>query len=142
MTRSASATWYGSLKDGRGELSSDSGVLSTTPYSFATRFENDRGTNPEELIGAAHAGCFSMALSMILGQHDVTPKRIDTSAEVMLDKVEEGFAITKVHLTTRVEAPGLDPSDFEVAVNAAKDGCPVSQVLNAEISLDATLVTG
>jgi len=89
MKRSASATWYGSLKDGRGELSSDSGVLSTTPYSFATRFENDRGTNPEELIGAAHAGCFSMALSMILGQHDVTPKRIDTSAEVMLDKVEE-----------------------------------------------------
>jgi len=142
MQRSASAIWYGSLQDGRGELSSGSGVLATTPYSFRTRFENEKGTNPEELIGAAHAGCFSMALSMILGQHGVTPKRIDTSATVTLDEVDEGFAITRIDLETRVEAPDLEPATFEEAANAAKEGCPVSQVLDAEITLNATLVTG
>ena len=141
MQRNASAVWYGSLKEGRGELSSDSGILSDTPYSFGTRFEDERGTNPEELIGAAHAGCFSMALSMILGEHDVTPERIDTEAAVTLEQVDDGFAITKVHLTTRVEVSGLDPADFEEAANAAKAGCPVSKLLDAEITLDATLVT-
>jgi len=142
MQRKASAVWYGDLREGRGEVSSASGVLSGTPYSFGTRFEGEKGTNPEELIGAAHAGCFSMALSMILGEHGVTPKRIDTSATVTLDQVEEGFAITNIHLETRVEAPDLEPATFEEAANAAKDGCPVSQVLDAEITLDATLVTG
>lgn len=141
MKRNASATWYGSLKNGRGELASDSGILSATPYSFGTRFENEKGTNPEELIGAAHAGCFSMALSMILGEHDVTPERIDTEATVSLEKVDDGFAITKIHLDTRVEASGLDADTFEEAANAAKDGCPVSKVLDAEITMSATLVT-
>lgn len=141
MKRNASAVWYGSLREGRGEISSDSGILAETPYSFGTRFEEEKGTNPEELIGAAHAGCFSMALSMILGEHDVTPERIDTKAAVTLEQVEGGFAITKVHLTTRVEASGLDAAAFEEAANAAKEGCPVSKVLDAEITMDATLVT-
>jgi osmotically inducible protein OsmC len=141
MKRTASATWYGDLPNGRGEVSSDSGVLSSTPYSFATRFENEKGTNPEELIGAAHAGCFSMALSMILGQHGATPERIDTTASVSLDKVDGGFAITKIHLDTRVEASGLDADAFEEATNAAKAGCPVSKALDVEITLSATLVT-
>jgi len=141
MKRNASATWYGSLQEGRGEISSDSGILADTPYSFGTRFEDQKGTNPEELIGAAHAGCFSMALSMILGEHDVTPERIDTKASVTLEQVDGGFAITSVHLTTRVEAPDLDADAFEEAANAAKEGCPVSKVLDAEITMDATLVT-
>lgn len=141
MKRNASATWYGDLPSGRGELSSDSGVLSSTPYSFGTRFENEKGTNPEELIGAAHAGCFSMALSGILGRGGVTPERIDTTARVSLDKVDDGFAITGIHLDTRVEASGLDAETFEEAANAAKAGCPVSKALSVEITLSATLVT-
>lgn len=141
MKRNASAVWYGSLEEGRGELSSDSGILTDTPYSFGTRFEDEKGTNPEELIGAAHAGCFSMALSMILGEHGVTPERIDTKAEVTLEQVDGDFTITRVHLTTRVEVSGLDPEAFEEAANAAKAGCPVSRVLDADITMDATLVT-
>lgn len=140
MQRSASATWYGGLKDGKGEVSTESGVLATTPYSFATRFEDEKGTNPEELIGAAHAGCFSMALSMILAEAGIESKRIDTEARVTLDPVDGGFAITGIHLETRVEAPGADPAAFEKAANDAKEGCPVSEVLDAEITLDATLV--
>lgn len=141
MKRSASATWFGSLRDGRGTVSSESGVLSDTPYSFSTRFEDEPGTNPEELIGAAHAGCYSMALSMILGDRDIEVERIDSEAHVTLAQVDDGFAITKVHLTTRVEAPGADADAFEAAANDAKEGCPVSKVLDAEITLDATLVT-
>jgi osmotically inducible protein OsmC len=141
MDRNASATWFGTLREGRGVLSSDSGVLSDTPYSFATRFENERGTNPEELIGAAHAGCFSMALSMILSEKGIEAERIDTQAEVSLEQVDDGFAITKVHLTTRVEAPDAAPDTFEAAASDAKAGCPVSKVLNADITMDATLVT-
>ena len=140
MKRNASAVWFGDLRKGKGELSSDSGVLSGTPYSFSTRFENEKGTNPEELIGAAHAGCFSMALANILAQAGMTPERIDTNASVYLEKGDEGFSITRVHLETRVEVPGADAGAFEKAVNEAKAGCPVSRVLNAEITLDATLV--
>ena len=110
------------------------------PYSFKTRFENERGTNPEELIGAAHAGCFSMALSLILQKAGIESERIDTEAKVQLDKVEGGFAITAVHLSTRVEAPGADPDAFAKAADDAKAGCPVSQVIDAEITLEATLV--
>lgn len=141
MKRNASATWFGTLKGGRGTVSSESGVLADTPYSFATRFEDEKGTNPEELIGAAHAGCFSMALSMILAERGIEPERIDTDAEVTLEQADDGFAITKIHLTTRVEAPGADAEAFEAAANDAKAGCPVSKVLDAEISMEATLVT-
>lgn len=140
MKRTASATWWGHLKEGRGELSSASGAVTATPYSFPTRFGDEKGTNPEELIAAAHAGCFSMALSGELEKAGLDPKRIDTEAEVTLEKGDEGFSITHVLLTTRVEAPDADPEVFEKAANAAKKGCPVSRVLNADIDLNATLV--
>jgi len=141
MKRTATATWWGSLREGRGELGTESGVLSTTPYSFKTRFENEKGTNPEELIGAAHAGCFSMALSAALQKAGIDVERIDTEAQVTLEQVEGGFGITGIHLVTRVEAPGADPEAFEEAANGAKAGCPVSKALAAtEITLEATLV--
>ena len=139
MKRNGSAVWTGGLKDGRGIVSSDSGVLSDTPYSFSTRFENGKGTNPEELIAAAHAGCFSMALSAQLGTMGLTPDRIATTASVSLDKVGEGFAITAVHLTCKAKVPGADAPQFQTAANNAKAGCPVSKVLNATITLEATL---
>lgn len=141
MKRHASATWWGTLKDGRGELTADSEILHDTPYSFSTRFENERGTNPEELIGAAHAGCYSMALAGILARAGTPAKRIDTKADVTLEKVDDGFAITTVHLTTRLEVPDGEPEAVEKAAHDAKAGCPVSKVLNAEITLDVTLVT-
>ncbi len=141
MKRHASATWWGSIRDGRGELTADGGVLNDTPYSFSTRFEDEEGTNPEELIGAAHAGCYSMALSGILTGAGTPPERIDTSADVILEKVDAGFAITKVHLTTRIQAPGADPDALKRAAQDAKVGCPVSKVLNAEITLDVTVVS-
>lgn len=139
MKRKASATWHGGLKDGKGILSTASGVLSDTQYSFSTRFEDGIGTNPEELIGAAHAGCFSMALSKVLSEAGISPERIDTTATVSLDQVEGGFAITAIHLETRVRAQGADQAAFAEATEKAKAGCPVSQVLNAEITLSATL---
>ena len=139
MKRNASAVWTGGLKEGRGIISSDSGVLSDTQYSFSTRFENGKGTNPEELIAAAQAGCFSMALSAQLGTMGLTPDRIATTASVSLDKVGEGFAITAVHLTCKAKVPGADAPQFETAANNAKAGCPVSKVLNATITLEATL---
>ena len=139
MKRNASAVWTGGLKEGRGIISSDSGVLSDTQYSFSTRFENGKGTNPEELIAAAHAGCFSMALSAQLGTMGLTPDRIATTASVSLDKVGEGFAITAVHLTCKAKVPGTDAPQFQTAANNAKAGCPVSKVLNATITLEATL---
>jgi len=141
MKRNASAVWTGGLKEGRGIISSDSGVLSDTQYSFSTRFENGKGTNPEELIAAAHAGCFSMALSAQLGTMGLTPDRIATTASVSLDKVGEGFAITAVHLTCKAKVPGADAPQFQTAANNAKAGCPVSKVLNATITMDATLDT-
>ncbi len=141
MKRSANAQWQGSLKDGKGVISTDSGVLENSQYSFGTRFENGKGTNPEELIGAAHAGCFSMALSMILGDAGYTADSIDTKATVTLDQVDGGFAITTIHLDVSAKVPNADEQAFAKAANAAKEGCPISKVLNAEISMDAKLVS-
>jgi len=139
MLRKATAVWNGGIKDGSGKISTDSGVLKDTQYSFSTRFEDGVGTNPEELIAAAHAGCFSMALSGQLGNAGMTAESINTTAEVRLEKVEGGFAITKVHLTVRASIPGADREAFMTAANNAKAGCPVSKVLNAEITMDAAL---
>ena len=141
MKRSAKAQWQGSLKDGKGVISTDSGVLDDSQYSFGTRFENGKGTNPEELIGAAHAGCFSMALSMILGDAGFTADSIDTKATVTLDEVDGGFAITTIHLDVNASVPDADEAAFSKAANAAKEGCPISKVLNAEISMDAKLAS-
>ena len=139
MLRKATAVWNGGLKDGAGKISTDSGVLKDTQYSFSTRFEDGIGTNPEELIAAAHAGCFSMALSGQLGNAGMTAESINTTAEVRLEKLDSGFAITKVHLTVRARIPGADNDAFMTAANNAKAGCPVSKVLNAEITMDAAL---
>nr|WP_288357326.1 OsmC family protein [uncultured Pseudomonas sp.] len=139
MKKTASAHWQGGIKDGKGTISTQSGVLSEQPYGFNTRFEDKPGTNPEELIGAAHAGCFSMALSKELGEAGMTAESIDTKAEVTLDKQEGGFAITAVHLSLKAKIPGADRAAFEKAVETAKTGCPVSKVLNAEITLEAVL---
>ncbi|KJK06831.1 Peroxiredoxin OsmC [compost metagenome] len=141
MKKTASAIWEGGLKDGKGQISTESGALKNNPYGFNTRFEGQPGTNPEELIGAAHAGCFSMALSMMLGEAGFTAERIDTTAEVTLDKQEQGFAITAVHLILKAKVPGASEAKFLEVANKAKEGCPVSKVLNAKISLDATLVS-
>jgi osmotically inducible protein OsmC len=139
MKKTASAVWQGDLKSGKGTISTQSGALKDNPYGFNTRFEDAPGTNPEELIGAAHAGCFSMALSMMLGQAGLTAERIDTQAEVTLDKVGEGFSITAIALTLKAKVPGADENQFQQIANQAKEGCPVSKVLNAQISLNATL---
>lgn len=141
MKRTASAVWKGGLKDGKGTISTDSKVLSETQYSFTTRFEQGNGTNPEELIAAAHAGCFAMALSNELGQAGLTPESIATTAAVTLEKVDAGFAITAVHLNVTAKVPGADQQAFEAAANGAKSGCPVSKVLNAQITMDARLET-
>lgn len=139
MKRKASAVWNGDIRGGKGTISTDSGVLADTQYSFTTRFENGIGTNPEELIAAAHAGCFSMALSAQLGEAGLTAEQIKTTANVTLDKVDNGFAITAVHLSVTAKIPGADPQAFEQAANQAKEGCPVSKVLNAKITMDAAL---
>jgi len=139
MKRNGSEVWRGGLKDGKGTVSTDSGVLSNTQYSFSTRFEDGKGTNPEELIAAAHAGCFSMALSAQLGNAGMTAEQIQTTASVSLDKTDGGFAITAVHLDVRAKIPGADKQAFETAANNAKSGCPVSKVLNATITMDAKL---
>lgn len=139
MKKTASAVWQGDLKSGKGTISTESGALKDNPYGFNTRFEGAPGTNPEELIGAAHAGCFSMALSMMLGQAGLTAERINTAAEVTLDKDDKGFSITAIALTLKAKVPGADNEQFQQIANQAKEGCPVSRVLNAQISLDATL---
>jgi len=139
MKRNASAVWEGGLKDGKGSISTDSGVLSETQYSFATRFESGEGTNPEELIAAAHAGCFSMALSLILGESELTPESIATKASVSIESCDDGFEIPAIHLDVTARIPGADEETFLNAANAAKAGCPVSKVLNAEITMDARL---
>lgn len=139
MKRHASAEWKGGIRDGHGTISTQSGVLSETQYSFSARFEDGIGTNPEELIAAAHAGCFSMALSGQLGNAGLTAESINTTATVTLDKKDGGFAITAVHLEVRAKIPGADEQAFETAANNAKAGCPVSKVLNAEITMDAKL---
>jgi osmotically inducible protein OsmC len=139
MDRKASAVWKGGLKDGKGEFSSQSGVFSHTPYSFKTRFEDAPGTNPEELIAAAHAACFSMALSAQLGGANLTPESINTTANLMLEKLDSGFAITAVHLDVHARVPNADDTAFQKAAENAKAGCPVSKVLNAKITMSAKL---
>jgi osmotically inducible protein OsmC len=139
MQRKGSAVWNGGLKDGKGTVSTASGILNNAPYSFVTRFENEKGTNPEELIGAAHAGCFSMALSGQLNSAGLKPERITTEATVTLEKLEAGFAITTVHLQVSARVPGATQDQFSTAANNAKAGCPVSKLLNAKITMDAKL---
>lgn len=141
INRSASAAWAGGLKDGKGSISTESGALAAYPYGYASRFEGKKGTNPEELLGAAHAGCFTMALSLILGEAGLTATQMDTAAKVTLEQVEGGFAISSVHLTLRAKIPGADQAKFAELTAKAKAGCPVSKVLKAEITLDAQLVS-
>lgn len=141
ITRRGSAAWRGGLKDGIGAISTESGALKEHPYGFAARFGTQRGTNPEELIAAAHAGCFTMALSLILGEAGLTAERMDTSAAVTLEQVDGGYAITSVQLTLRAKVPGTDAATFAKLADKAKAGCPVSKVLRADVSLDAALVT-
>jgi osmotically inducible protein OsmC len=139
MKRSASAVWSGGLKDGKGTVSTASGVVSNVPYNFRMRFENEKGTNPEELVAAAHAACFSMALSMILGEAGMTAENIATKATVSLEQTQGGFAVTSSHLETTVTIPNADKAAFQKAVEAAKNGCPISKLLNATITMDAKL---
>jgi len=141
MKHQASAVWQGSLKEGSGTLSTGSGALVDKPYSFKTRFENEPGTNPEELIGAAHAGCFSMAFSMILGGAGFTPDKIETTAAVKLEQKGGGFAITSSHLDVTATIPGIDDAKFQELANQAKEGCPVSKVLNADLTMTARLAS-
>jgi lipoyl-dependent peroxiredoxin len=137
MKRKASAVWRGGLKDGKGNISSDSGVLKDTQYSFGTRFENGVGTNPEELIAAAHAGCFAMAFSAELGKAGFTPESIQASATVTLDKTDAGWTVTESHLDVTARIPGVDRVKAIEIANAAKAGCPISRLLKANITMDA-----
>ena len=139
MSTFGTAVWRGGLKDGKGAISTKSGALADYPYGFASRFEGKPGTNPEELIGAAHAGCFTMALSLILGEAGLTADEMNTQADVTLEKQGDGYAITKVHLTLRAKIPGTDSAKFLELAGKAKAGCPVSKLLKAEITLDAAL---
>jgi osmotically inducible protein OsmC len=140
MKTQGSAIWRGGLKYGKGAISTKSGALKEYPYGFSSRFEGKPGTNPEELIGAAHAGCFTMALSLILGEANLTAEQMDTTAQVTLDKVDDGFAITAVHLTVKAKIPEADDKIFQELAAKAKAGCPVSKLLKANITLDASLV--
>ena len=139
MDSKASAVWKGDLRGGSGTISAASAVLSDAAYTFATRFEGSAGTNPEELVAAAHAGCFSMALSHGLAQAGLTPDHVSTTATVSLEQVEGGFAVTKIHLEVSAKVPGADQAGFDKAANDAKAGCPISKLMNAEISLNAVL---
>jgi lipoyl-dependent peroxiredoxin len=141
MKRNASAVWRGGLQDGKGTVSTESGTLSSTPYNFRMRFENEKGTNPEELIAAAHAACYSMALSLILGNAGMKADSIETTATVTLEKVGDGFSVTSSHLKTAVKVPGGDKAKAQKAADDAKAGCPISKLLNATITLDATIST-
>lgn len=140
MKTHGNAVWRGGIKDGVGAISTASGALKEYPYGFSSRFEGKPGTNPEELIGAAHAGCFTMALSLILGEAHLTAEHMETTAEVTLDKVADGFAITAVHLTLKARIPGANDAMFQELAGKAKAGCPVSKLLNAAITLDASLI--
>lgn len=139
MERRATAVWQGGLKEGSGTITTESKVLSNTPYSFGTRFEASPGTNPEELLGAAHASCYALALSLQLGHARIHPERIETKVTITFEKLETGFTITRSHLDVSVRAPGADPVKFEAAAEKAKSGCPLSKVLRAEISMNARL---
>ena len=140
MIRKAKAVWRGTGRAGNDQLTTDSGVLAGTPYSFKTRFENEKGTNPEELIAAAHAGCFSMATAFQLSGAGHPPESLDCQAHLTMDQVPGGFAITAIHLVLKAKVPGIEPAKFTELVNGAKENCPVSKVLNAKITLDASLV--
>jgi osmotically inducible protein OsmC len=140
MKRSASAVWKGGLQNGKGTVSTESGILLGTPYNFRMRFENEKGTNPEELVAAAHAACFSMALSLFLGEAGMTAESIETKATVCLEKVGDGFAVTSSHLQTTVKIPNANRVAFEKAVETAKTGCPISKLLNTVITMDARLI--
>jgi len=142
MKRSGSAVWKGGLKDGSGTVSTESGVLANSPYNFSKRFESEKGTNPEELIAAAHAACFSMALSAQLGNAGMKADSINTTATVSLEQVEGGFAVTSSHLETTVRVPNADKAAFDKAVENAKSGCPISKLLNATITMNAKLEQG
>lgn len=143
IERTATGTWRGTLKQGSGTIASTSDVLRDVPFSFATRFENAPGTNPEELIAAAHAGCFSMALSHALAQAGHTPRRVETTAKVHLEKAPDGFVISRIELETQADIPGIDERAFQEQAETAKKNCPVSRVLSgAQISLTARLVSG
>jgi lipoyl-dependent peroxiredoxin len=139
MIRKAKAVWQGTGRDGTGHLTSDSGVLDSTPYSFKTRFESEKGTNPEELIAAAHAGCFTMALAFQLQTAGFTPEELATEAAVSLDPEGQGFKISKSALTLKAKVPGIDQAKFDELAHAAEKNCPISKLMNAEITLDATL---
>ena len=139
MQRKASAVWQGDLKSGKGAISTESGTLRQAQYSFSTRFENGVGTNPEELLAAAHAGCFTMALSNQLGSAGLKPEKLETSCTISLEKLPDGFAITKSHLDLVAKVPGADKAKFDAAVKAAETGCPVSKLFKAEISVNARL---
>jgi lipoyl-dependent peroxiredoxin len=139
MQRKGSAMWQGDLKSGKGTVTTDSGVLAQTPYSFTTRFENGKGTNPEELIAAAHAGCFTMALSAQLGNAGLTPEKLETTATVTFDKLEAGWTVTNILLNVKGKVPKADVAAWDKAAQAAKTGCPISRLLNATITMDAKL---
>ena len=139
MQRKASAQWSGGLKDGKGTISADSGVLSGVPYSFSRRFENEKGTNPEELVAAAHASCFAMATSAQLGNAGITAQSIAATATVALEKVGDGFSVTTSHLDVTIKAPGADRAKVQQAAENAKDGCPISKLLNAKISMEVKI---
>jgi osmotically inducible protein OsmC len=141
MKRKATAVWEGSLKEGKGVISTDSGALSKTQYSFTTRFENGVGTNPEELVAAAHAGCFAMALSAELGKAGITPESLEVTATITMDKTEAGWTVTESHLDLSAKIPGADRNAFDTAAAAAKAGCPISRLLNTNITLDAKLTS-
>jgi osmotically inducible protein OsmC len=141
MQRKASAVWQGDLKSGKGNISTDSGTLKNAQYSFSTRFENGVGTNPEELLAAAHAGCFTMALSAQLGGAGLTATKLETTCTISLEKVGEGFSITKSHLDVVAHVPGADKDKFDAAVKGAETGCPVSKLFKAEITVTSQLVS-
>jgi len=140
INRNGSAAWQGGIKDGKGSISTDSGALNAYPYGFASRFEGRPGTNPEELLGAAHAGCFTMALSLILGESGLVAERMDTSARVTLEQIDGGYSVTAVQLTLRAKIPGADDATFQGCAAKAKANCPVSKLFNTQITLDAQLV--
>lgn len=141
MKRTANAHWQGDLKSGKGDISTASGVLSKTQYSFSTRFEDGKGTNPEELLAAAHAGCFTMALSAQLGQANLTAESLDTQCTIHLEKQPDGFSITESHLEVKAKIPGATQEQFDTAVQAAKTGCPVSKLYKTNVTLSAQLVS-
>jgi osmotically inducible protein OsmC len=140
INRNGSASWQGGIKDGKGSISTESGALNAYPYGFSSRFEGKAGTNPEELLAAAHAGCFTMALSLMLGEAKLVATQMDTSARVTLEKVGEGFTITAVHLTLKAKIPNADEATFQAAAAKAKANCPVSKLFNTQITLEASLV--